>query len=96
MKPWESRRGRIIACAILVAGTIGIGWPLDRCNEEMRARYGNAFPDLQDAESAGDASKIVAKWNGSAGANDEIRTTMQADLVFPLFYAPLGALRDAG
>jgi hypothetical protein len=92
VKPWDSPRGRVILCVILVAGTIGIGWPLFRANARLRAQYGYAFPDLQDAVSAAKASEIVAKWDGIAGANDAIRKTMQADLVFPFFYASLGAL----
>lgn len=92
MKPWDSPRGRIILFVVLLVGTIGIGYALYRCNAELDARYGYAFPDLQDAESAAKASEIVTKWNGIPGANDEIRKTMQVDLVFPFFYAPLGAL----
>jgi len=93
VKPWDSPRGRIILCVILLAGTIGIGWPLDRCNEQMRARYDNkAFPQLQNADSADEARGIVATWDGIPGANDEIRKTMLVDLVFALFYAPLAAL----
>jgi hypothetical protein len=91
MKVWQSRRGGVIACAVLLAGALAIGIPLGGRNKDEAAKYGHAFPALQDARSVAEAKAILETWNGN-GANKDIRVSMQLDLAFALFYAPLLAL----
>ena len=91
MKVWQSRQASAVAAAILFAGALAIGIPLGGRNKAEVAKYGYAFPDLQDARKPEKAQAILETWN-TTGANDDIRKSMQLDLAFPLFYASLLAL----
>lgn len=91
MKVWLSRRGSAIACAVLLAGALAIGIPLGCRNKDEAKKYGHAFPALQDAREATEAEAILKKWKDD-GAKEDIRLSMQIDLAFALFYAPLLAL----
>ena len=91
MKVWQSRQGSAVACAVLVAGALAIGIPLGGRNNVEAAKYGHAFPALQDARKAEEAKAILETWKGN-GAKEDIGTSMQLDLAFALFYAPLLAL----
>jgi hypothetical protein len=92
MKVWQSRRGSAVACAVLFAGALAIGIPLGCRNKDEAKKYGHAFPALQDAWKATEAEAILKTWNDREVANEDIRVSMQIDLAFALFYAPLLAL----
>lgn len=86
-----TRRMSITAGIFLTIGTLAIFIWLIRINEAHRARYGDAFPQLQDARQADVAQGILTRWDHS-GANTDIRKAMRIDLGFPFFYATLLAL----
>jgi hypothetical protein len=88
---WQSRRGSAVACAMLFAGLLATAIPLGCRNKVEAKKYEHPFPALQDARTVTKAKSILETWNGNGG-NQDIRVSMQLDLAFALFYAPLLAL----